>query len=563
MQTRISSFVAVAKVTDHAMQLLGTKLRRWMLVAAVITVVGCSLLWLWHKSSTERVVVVDGVRATGWWEPKTPESTAPLPGKYQLLVNGSRSPPTATATAKPTPRKNRLEMSGGSNGLTWEKNTFCGDFLSVTFRDSVSVCGVGEEGSPAGGGGGSSSLGPPGERDGSGTTAAVAVKKTKKTGVECWRTPHSVEMALCLMRDVEVDPQGLYHAMASRESRMRGSKTIHLVDGGATDCVSPNLQPLRDTTETLDPTRMLVEEAVTSGTLQGRDACDTWVNETTFIFMGSSVHIYFKLMAWYNLYKTILEYGMVDENYRILQLAEDGYDYTFKDFEKNLFPGIVPLSELGKGKVCFRELVISPWMYANLLFRCRIVADLNSKCLGCNGQGKDGTLYVHFRSYVLKTCSIDDKTPVSSSYKDPKKIVIIMRKPYSRWPGDDPNRVERVLSNGDELVSAFESKFHEVSVVKIHPEDLPICEQIRYAHDADILVGVHGAGLVHSWWQRDSALLFEIFPDYEVSNIAFKVLTQLTGRRYKSYRIHDGGFEKHSFHVNVQDVLQSIEAAKR
>ena len=45
-------------------------------------------------------------------------------------------------------------------------------------------------------------------------------------------------------------------------------------------------------------------------------------------------------------------------------------------------------------------------------------------------------------------------------------------------------------------------------------EDLPICEQIRYAHDADVLMGVHGAGLVHLWWIQEEALMFEFVPKY-------------------------------------------------
>ena len=70
-------------------------------------------------------------------------------------------------------------------------------------------------------------------------------------------------------------------------------------------------------------------------------------------------------------------------------------------------------------------------------------------------------------------------------------------------------------------------------------EDLPICEQIRYAHDADVLIGVHGAGLVHLWWIQEEALMFEFVPKYKISNPTFKELSALVGRNYYSVTVSE------------------------
>ena len=44
----------------------------------------------------------------------------------------------------------------------------------------------------------------------------------------------------------------------------------------------------------------------------------------------------------------------------------------------------------------------------------------------------------------------------------------------------------------------------------VYMEEMDICDQVRVAHSADILIGVHGTGLVHSWWMRDSGVLLEL-----------------------------------------------------
>ena len=52
----------------------------------------------------------------------------------------------------------------------------------------------------------------------------------------------------------------------------------------------------------------------------------------------------------------------------------------------------------------------------------------------------------------------------------------------------------------------------EVRLRSAYMEDLDICEQVRIAHESDVIIGVHGAGLVHSWWMRKGAILMELVP---------------------------------------------------
>jgi len=72
--------------------------------------------------------------------------------------------------------------------------------------------------------------------------------------------------------------------------------------------------------------------------------------------------------------------------------------------------------------------------------------------------------------------------------------------------GEAERLVRRVRSNGGAAVR----------VLTADPGALPIAEQIRLVRGADVLVGVHGAGLSHVAWMRPgSCSLVEILPPRE------------------------------------------------
>ena len=121
-----------------------------------------------------------------------------------------------------------------------------------------------------------------------------------------------------------------------------------------------------------------------------------------------------------------------------------------------------------------------------------------------------------------------------------------------RSPKDELRKFERVLSNEAELISGIKSTFPSTNVTVAHLEDLPVCDQVRYANQADVLLAVHGAGLVHLWWLRDEALALEMEPHYEARNPTFKVLSKLTGRKYRSNFI---GGDRTYLKVNVKEII--------
>ena len=441
----------------------------------------------------------------------------------------------------------------------WSEGTFCDEFLSKTaLRKNVTVCRNGE-----------------GERE---------------EQIRCSRSPHSRKIGRCVVHNVAIRPADLYERLAleERDRTMPGSHTVQLLESvslpssssstspgpaaraRAYSCANPDSSVLATFLEKGDPFRLMVSEATAMKPAR-KEICDRWVEDTTFMFMGSCCHIYFRFLAWYNLYQTIVEYQQQEEGttdrgeMRIIRVNEIHNNYLFPEFEKDLFSDmqLVALEDFKDEVVCFKKMVFSPWSYASVLFDCKMNHGIVNKCFHCDGKGKCGTTFNAFRKVVLDTCGLSDADVLSDGYKNPRKIVIISRKRYKRHHKDDPSRVERILQNEPELVSALGTQFPEAEVVSIHAEDLSICEQIEYAHSADILVGVHGAGLVHAWWLReDRGLLFEIVPGFQVANPTFKMLTTLTGRNYHAYTMRGSyGQSRYSLELNVKDALASLSNA--
>ena len=88
-------------------------------------------------------------------------------------------------------------------------------------------------------------------------------------------------------------------------------------------------------------------------------------------------------------------------------------------------------------------------------------------------------------------------------------------------------------------------------------EALDICTQIGLAHDADVVMGVHGAGLVHLWWLQEDSLIVELNPTFQTGNPSFKMLSTLSGRNYASVTAQGS---QHLVTVNVDSVINLLKS---
>jgi hypothetical protein len=217
-----------------------------------------------------------------------------------------------------------------------------------------------------------------------------------------------------------------------------------------------------------------------------------------------------------------------------------------------LFPEMIDIDELPNKTMCFRKLVIVPYSFSGIPFRCKEDGNVRGPCFNCKGRGLYGSSFYSFRHRVVSSCGlVDEKNHVGN------KITIVSRTPYNRWKKDNPNKFQRILDNEDDLVKALGRKFPNTNVTVAHMETLGICEQISLAHDADVLMGVHGAGLVHLWWLQEDALILELNPTFQKGNPSFRMLATLSGRNYDSITVTGS---QHIVSVNVDNVIDMLKS---
>lgn len=436
---------------------------------------------------------------------------------------------TATGHAQPAVKHNSRSVIASSRDAFsvrgWDSGSFCDELLHNTFSQLVPVC--------------------------------EATHHNEKSAIICKKNPRVTHMIQCSLTNVLIRPKKLFKGVASDSGDIVNSEGIELLVSDSIGCKSPNMNGVYSTTQSDDHVRKMVKESVRRPARSKSTDCQRWINETTFLYLGMNVHVYFEFIALYNAYKSILDEGNIG-SYNVLRVAQHNFDFVFADFEKLLFPGIEFVQNMTEKSVCFKRLILPPRCYSSLVFECKMDARIRKQCFHCDGKGRPGTTFRSFRTQVLKACSLDDSMSPITGYQSPKKIAVILRKSYQRYAGDTRTKYDRVLSNNDELLTQLKARFVKANIVSFHGEDLSVCEQIRMVHDADIFIGVHGAGLVHAWWLQDNALLVEIVPSDEIGNPTFKMLTTLVGINYKGYRISQGSSRK--IRLDVKSFIKALNA---
>ena len=384
---------------------------------------------------------------------------------------------------------------------------------------------------------------------------------SKDDRIQCWGARHSKNMALCKLWGLALRPNEMTGAFPTDiDSRAMSNFTANLI--GSTSCLGGSVRQLEERSRSPVPTKFM-KHIINSPRL-GESQCTKWIEKPAFLHVSNAVHIYFKLLDLYNVHKAAYDEGLSDGEFvvvRIGNLMNDRLNYMHAEFEERLFGrsdlDLIQMSKEGIGTVCFRQAVVVPNAYASVPFRCKMESNTRKKCIDCAGPKHEAHPMITFSDRVRATCGLE-KIPQDSNKTF---VTVISRKPYTRWKGDEAGKnFHRVLDNEDQLMDALQSARKDLGlqVELIHLETMEICDQIGKAASSDILIGVHGAGLVHLWWLvKKHATLIELEPGSQVNNPSFRkvkcptredgisicnpsfffrTLAALTGREYVAVR---------------------------
>ena len=107
------------------------------------------------------------------------------------------------------------------------------------------------------------------------------------------------------------------------------------------------------------------------------------------------------------------------------------------------------------------------------------------------------------------------------------------------WESFGIRKLGRVIKNDNEVVETLKElekeSFNNGAIIKFQDVDFNLLsfeEQIKIDLQTDILIGPHGAGLMHNIFMRDRATLIELSIDGSSANRHFHNLANWYGRKY-------------------------------
>ena len=420
--------------------------------------------------------------------------------------------------------------SATENTSNWKKGTFCNNYFVNTFQLPIPVC-------------------------------ASSMNPSVQNSISCLGSPYSDQMATCTLKNIIISPHLLGKTMKNADNQyMKYNKSelsIALLDGCGTECHITSIDFLQHQVHYFDYVLQVIQR-VKEAEPQPAEICKNWIEDDVFFFTAQRAHIYFRILDYFSLHKLLQDVNHTQSHGIHIIRISGSNNYLFPKFDEALFPEakVHTIDSLNDVKTCFKKVVLVPKGVHSFPFRCKMSSKTVQKCLDCNAKGLSKTQLNSFRTRVLKACSVSDQRSSNITRTSVPSIIYLSRKPYMRFKSDKLDHFTRVLSNEKELILELRKTLKPATVRQVQLEDYELCDQIRIVHDADIYIGVHGAGLVHLWWLKEDSLVYELEPQYMVSNPTFRTLASLSGRKYKSTNIGKG---TKYVNVNISQIVKDLK----
>lgn len=208
----------------------------------------------------------------------------------------------------------------------------------------------------------------------------------------------------------------------------------------------------------------------------------------------------------------------IDVQQQQVVLFDNHPDGPYTDLIKTAYSPKHPLlrvSEFGNKVVLFKHLIFHLESPAGLIFP-RVA---NPDPLRCQST----SFFQYYRKFILSAFNIYDVQP------PPIPTITLSLRHRSK-----EKNVGRVLANENEVISMLQQG-NLVNVNVIDSSKIPFREQLIIIRNTNILVGVHGAGLMLIMFAAEEAVLVEIHPSYRQDR-HFRHASRMTGKIYMPVR---------------------------
>jgi len=135
------------------------------------------------------------------------------------------------------------------------------------------------------------------------------------------------------------------------------------------------------------------------------------------------------------------------------------------------------------------------------------------------------------------------------------RVTLVLREDYRAHARSAPGEVRRKFANAPALAEAMAAA-PDLSVRAAALERLSLREQLALAIDTDVLVGMHGAGLVHTLFLPAGAGVVELYPAYTPRRLRhFRRLAAWRGLAYRRWQNRDPAREHPDYRTEVPPAL--------
>eukprot|EP00742_Colponemidia_sp_Colp-10_P008848 GILJ01009609.1.p1 GENE.GILJ01009609.1~~GILJ01009609.1.p1 ORF type:complete len:362 (+),score=55.69 GILJ01009609.1:147-1088(+) len=242
--------------------------------------------------------------------------------------------------------------------------------------------------------------------------------------------------------------------------------------------------------------------------------CDEWIQEP--IYLVNRLNMYnlwhahedlthiFEALAVLNLdINRDIKLLFLEQSSRLPGYADDIWKTVFNGGKElqHMWNFIQSYKERGVKHVCIKRSVWAATAVSNILHRG---TNVESKCRN-SAVVRAMSDYI-LQGFDLRNMKQDGQETIVKNNNNNRvmNITFISRKPYV-----NRETVGRGLENEDSVIERLQ-RIKDVFVLKVDFANLDLREQIEIVRKTDLLIGVHGAGLMHTLYLKPSAGVIEL-----------------------------------------------------
>lgn len=208
-----------------------------------------------------------------------------------------------------------------------------------------------------------------------------------------------------------------------------------------------------------------------------------------------------------------------------------------------LFKSTIRINDL-KESIIFKSMVWNPLGYRSPLYVLSTYRNL--------------PLLDEFVDFFLKQHRVESAHEMNCGQLN---ILFIWRRNYVAHPRNPTGIVQRKIKNEDEILTHNKEHFSNHTVYGLQLDSLSMSGQLRHIVKADILIGMHGAGLIHTIFLPKKSTLIELYPS-DNFNYHFKYLAKWKDINYLCWRswyyeVSPG----YSTYIKPSDIQELIQQA--